>query len=125
MNILVCGGRHFTNVPVLWMWLDEFAAKQIEPGVRLVIDGASDDVAGPYKGADYWAHQWSLARNIPHVRCHAKWDAHGRAAGPIRNAEMIERCKPDCVIAFAGGAGTADMVRKARTAGLPVYEASL
>lgn len=122
MKLLVCGGRNFVDVPKLWNYLDGFAKEQPEPGVRLVIDGASDDVTGPYKGADYWAHQWSLARNIPHVRCHAKWDAEGRAAGPIRNTEMLKRHEPDVVIAFVGGSGTADMVRKAKAAGIKTIE---
>jgi hypothetical protein len=122
VNILVCGGRHFADVPFLWKWLDDFASKQVEPGVRLVIEGASDDVTGPYVGADYWAHQWALARTIPYVRIHAQWKLFGKAAGPLRNNRMLRECEPDCVIAFEGGNGTDDMVRKAKEAGLPVHE---
>jgi hypothetical protein len=33
---------------------------------------------------------------------------HGRAAGPIRNQKMPEE-KPELVVAFPGGRGTADM----------------
>jgi predicted Rossmann-fold nucleotide-binding protein len=29
--------------------------------------------------------------------------------------------RPDAVIAFPGGVGTADMIRKARVAGVPVW----
>lgn len=122
MRLLVCGGRHFADVPALWKFLDEFAKALPEPGIRLVIDGASDDVTGPYVGADYWANQWALARNIPRERFHAKWDSYGRAAGPIRNAEMIERCKPDCVIAFPGHRGTANMIYLTKHAGIKVVE---
>jgi len=52
----------------------------------------------------------------------AKWSKHGRAAGPIRNQEMIDECKPDLVVAFPGGRGTADMVRRAKAAGIRVIE---
>lgn len=106
--------------PQLWRWLDALREETPEPGVRLVIDGASDDVTGPYKGADYWAHQWALARGIPTVRQHAKWDEQGKAAGPIRNGEMIKRHQPDYVMAFAGGRGTNNMVEQAGRAGIVV-----
>lgn len=114
VRLLVCGGREFVDVPKLWRELDNFQKRAREPGVVLVIDGASDDVTGPYMGADYWAHQWALARDIPTVRQHAKWESQGKAAGPIRNQEMLERHKPNCVIAFKGGRGTANMVGLAK-----------
>jgi hypothetical protein len=120
MRLLVCGGRDFKDVPLLWRALDELRASTPEPGIRLVIDGASDDVTGPYKGADYWAHQWALARDIPTIRQHAKWREQGRAAGPIRNGEMLERHKPDRLVAFAGGRGTQNMIEQAGRAGIVV-----
>jgi hypothetical protein len=120
MRLLVCGGRDFIDVPLLWRTLDELRESTPEPGIRLVIDGASDDVTGKYKGADYWAHQWALARNIPTVRQHAKWDEEGRAAGPIRNGVMIERHRPDYVVAFHGGRGTQNMITQAERAGIVV-----
>jgi hypothetical protein len=57
----------------------------------------------------------------------AQWQLHGRAAGPIRNRELLEQAianavahtSPGCltsvlVVAFPGGAGTASLVREAR-----------
>ena len=57
----------------------------------------------------------------------AQWERHGRAAGPIRNRELLDqavaravaRSSPGCltsvlVVAFPGGAGTASLVREAR-----------
>lgn len=119
MNIIVCGGRDFTDVCLLWRTLDELQASTPEPGIRLVIDGASDDVTGPYKGADYWAHQWAMARNLPTVRCHAKWQAEGKAAGPIRNGHMLE-FQPDLLVAFPGGKGTRNMIEQAARAGIVI-----
>lgn len=37
---------------------------------------------------------------------------------------MLEQGKADLLVAFRGGRGTADMVRKAKNAGLPVVEVS-
>lgn len=41
-------------------------------------------------------------------------------AGPIRNRRMLEQGKPDLVVAFPGGAGTANMVRLTEAAALPL-----
>lgn len=43
------------------------------------------------------------------------------SAGLARNQRMLEQCSPSAVIAFPGGRGTADMVRRAEAAGLPVW----
>ena len=121
-RVLVCGGRNFNDVPLIWKTLDALHA---ERHFRLVIDGASDDVTGPYVGADYWAHQWALARlplGVEARRFHAEWKRLGRPAGPIRNTRMIEEGEPDLVVAFAGKKGTANMVAQARAAGIEVIE---
>ncbi len=50
----------------------------------------------------------------------ANWAAHGRAAGPIRNRKMLEEFRPAIVLAFPGGAGTANCVKTARELGILV-----
>jgi hypothetical protein len=52
----------------------------------------------------------------------ADWAKHGRAASPIRNQQMLDEGRPNLVVAFPGGRGTADMVRRARSAGVEVIE---
>ena len=50
----------------------------------------------------------------------AEWKKHGKAAGPIRNRKMLQDGKPDLVLAFPGGRGTANMVELATDAGIRV-----
>jgi len=53
----------------------------------------------------------------------ADWKKHGRAAGPIRNREMVRLAAHLGVaacIAFPGGAGTEDCTKQAVAAGLLV-----
>jgi len=56
----------------------------------------------------------------------ADWKAHGKAAGMIRNKQMLDEGRPDEVCAFYSGPlksnGTKDMVERARSSGLPVRE---
>ncbi len=54
----------------------------------------------------------------------AAWDKYGKAAGPIRNQQMIDEGRPDFVIAFHSNVGqsrgTMDMLCRANKAGLVV-----
>lgn len=54
----------------------------------------------------------------------ADWNKYGKRAGYIRNKQMLEEGKPDIVLAFPGGKGTAMMVRLAKEAGVRVIEVS-
>jgi ABC-type sugar transport system substrate-binding protein len=78
-------------------------------------------INGGCHGADQLARNWAKKFGVTQETYPADW-SKGRIAGPIRNQEMIDRGKPDLVIAFPGGKGTADMVRRAREAGIPVQE---
>lgn len=109
-KVLVCGGRDFNNVPLGWKALDYLHK---EHKFTLVIDGAAN-------GADKLANKWAIHNNIPTAREPADWAKHGKAAGIIRNSVMLEKYEPDLVIAFPGGTGTADMVRRAREAKVTV-----
>ncbi|WP_245576775.1 SLOG family protein [Kaistia adipata] len=82
----------------------------------------SEVISGMATGADTLAAEWAERFGFPLRKFPADWKAHGRAAGPIRNQRMIDEGRPDLVIAFPGGRGTADMVRRAKAAGIEVRE---
>lgn len=111
-RVLVCGGRNYTDQAMLFGALDMEAESR-----RLwrVIQGGAN-------GADKLARMWAYSRKCEMENYPADWDKHGKAAGPIRNQQMIDEGKPTKVFAFAGGRGTADMVRRAKAAGIPVFE---
>jgi SLOG family YspA-like protein len=113
MRILVCGGRDYKNRNGVFEELDRLMA---EHGALTIIEGGAI-------GADTFAGEWTcMQRSSRLVTEHANWEKHGRPAGPIRNQKMIDDHKPNLVVAFAGGRGTADMVLKARSAGIKVIE---
>lgn len=109
-RILVCGGRHFDDGALLERTLNEYT-----DSVRVIIEGGAP-------GADRLARTWAQMRRIEVLTFYAQWKRDGKAAGPIRNKAMLANGRPDLVIAFEGGRGTADMVRQARAAGVPVAE---
>jgi hypothetical protein len=109
---LICGGRDFLDYGMMDRALRNLI---LHPEDAIVIHGAA-------RGADTLAHRWAQCYGAQAIACPADWNAHPRAAGPIRNSSMLADHKPDVVIAFPGGRGTADMVRKARAAGVIVIE---
>lgn len=111
-RLLVCGGRDFNDARLLQDMLDHINGKR---DVVVLISGGA-------RGADHLGELWAHSRGIHTETYEAEWGEHGRAAGPIRNQRMIDDGKPDLVIAFPGGRGTADMVRRARAAGVEVVE---
>ena len=119
MKVLVCGGRNFNDRARVYATLDFLAKEASDVGdtIDTVINGGA-------AGTDFIAQQWANARGVKSVQYRADWSEHGRAAGPIRNQRMLDEGKPDMVIAFPGGRGTADMVRRARAAGVPTKEMS-
>lgn len=115
MKVLVCGGRDFNDALTLGSWLGGIH-KNNGP-ITLLIEGGA-------RGADYMAREFAKWSGIPTQTFEADWTKHGRAAGPIRNQQMLDEGKPDLVVAFEGGDGTRDMVTKARAAGVRVLEAT-
>lgn len=108
MKMLVCGGRDFRNYDLLKTVLSAFH----------VTHGLTEIIHGNAQGADRLAGTWADRHNVPKRVFDADWKAHGKAAGPIRNQQMLDEAKPDFVLAFKGGKGTNDMLRRAEAAGI-------
>ena len=112
MRIIVCGGRNYMNREHLYAWLDKF---HVARKITVVIQGGA-------AGADGLAAMWAHDRDVPCETYLPKYDAYGRRAPLIRNAHMLKDSRPDAVVAFPGGNGTANMVVIARRAGVKVYD---
>jgi hypothetical protein len=97
------------------MWAILHRIEQERGGIAVIIQGGA-------RGADEHARTWAKDRGIPVETYAADWKQYGRAAGPIRNGVMLAESRPDGVVAFPGGSGTADCVRQAKALGLKVWE---
>lgn len=122
MRVLVCGGRDYSDWERFNSVLDEIAGNASPKFGEIVLPPWRVMIHGGSNGADAFAHAWAQATCMKIEVYPADWDTHGKAAGPIRNSKMLSEGKPDLVIAFPGGRGTADMVRKAKAAGVKVIE---
>lgn len=107
MIVLVTGGR--------WYW-DWYTINEV-----LDLIGPSRLIHGGAQGADTMADNWAKRCGLLNVQSYPI--RRPTENGFMRNARML-RDEPtiDLVVAFPGGNGTADMVRRARASGIPVIE---
>jgi hypothetical protein len=105
-RVLVTGGRDFADKTALWAALDAVSPSRI--------------IVGDARGADTLAQEYAKERKIALTIEHASWAIEGVMAGMIRNVRMIERHKPDLVVAAPGGAGTEHCIKNALLRGVKV-----
>lgn len=120
MRVLIYGGRDWNDQTALDGALDHLHA---EHHFTAVINGGQvsrDKATGELFGADWQAAVWAQAHGIPVTYFYPNWQAEGRAAGPIRNARMLNEGRPELGVEFPGGRGTSDMRRKLLAAGIQV-----
>lgn len=110
MTVLVCGDRDWDDRETVRKWL-----KRLPSGTH-VIHGAC-------RGADLQAAEVAEELGFTTQGYPADWEKHGKAAGPLRNREMLD-LKPDMVIAFhknlKKSRGTLDCVLEANRRGIRV-----
>lgn len=109
-RILVCGGRDYDD----YHRMAEVFVDHVYPGDVII--------HGDARGADRLSERVAQPDWVTFERYPADWEKYGKAAGPIRNQQMLDEGRPDYVLAFPGGKGTRDMVERAKKAGIKVVE---
>lgn len=122
-RVLICGDRNWgvatsaRDVVALYQTAVLHNFVESLPSDAIVIEGEA-------RGADRAARGEAETRGLIVLRFPADWQRYGRAAGPIRNQQMLDEGKPTRCVAFhddmENSKGTADMVRRCRKAGVPV-----
>lgn len=132
MRLLVCGSRNLGAESLQFMARTILAAAN--PDLHLVPrftlihgdgpPGSRPGAIGADKLSELAALLSTQGEELSIKRFPAAWKLHGPKAGPLRNQQMLDEGKPDLVLAFhtdpSLGRGTADMVRRARNAGVTV-----
>ncbi len=109
MRVLACGDREWTNSNLIAETLGDLPFDTI--------------IEGEQRGADRLAREFARSWGRHFIPYPANWTRYGRAAGPIRNKQMLDSGKPDLVVAFHNhieeSKGTANMLCQAEDAGVP------
>lgn len=117
MRVLACGDREWKNKELIAEVLGSISFDTL--------------IEGEARGADILAREAIEGFNCYKLGVHnrlilpfpANWDRYGKAAGSIRNAQMLKEGEPDLVVAFHNhiedSKGTGMMLCLAEDAGVP------
>ncbi len=112
--VALTGGKTVTDPDAVWSELDR--ARDRHPDMILL--------HGDAPGVQKIGARWAEANDVAQVLCLPDWKRHPKAA-PYRRNDQIVALQPKELIAFPGTGVIANLVDKAREAGIPVTEASL
>lgn len=94
-KLLVCGSRTINNSEWVFSEIEKYISESNlqYSDIHIIEGGAS--------GVDKIAKQFAQSKNISVIEMVADWKAYGRAAGPIRNEQMVRLCD-QCLILWDG-----------------------
>lgn len=113
MRLIIAGSRHFS---------EGVADRLVTAAMNRIGFMPTVTISGAARGIDQAGERWAIARGVPVERHPADWNAHGRAAGPIRNREMAEVADAALVIWDGSSKGSKNMLATAKKLGLRVFE---
>jgi len=122
MQVLCCGTRRWNDPILIKRWLEQLQVAR-SPITILVGDNREKMPKGII-GADFFIAEIGYELDYDVRVFPALWGTHGRAAGPIRNRQMIQR-QPDLVLAFrcdGESFGTDGVVQMALDQGIPTIQ---
>lgn len=109
MRILCCGDRNWTSISKIRTRLEEYRNTD------------TTIIHGNARGADRLSAQVAMELGLKVLSFPAQWERYGKAAGPIRNQQMLDEGSPELVIAFhndiENSKGTKDMLNRAKVSG--------
>ncbi|MBX9636012.1 MAG: DUF2493 domain-containing protein [Nitrosomonas sp.] len=112
MKLAIVGSRNFTNQKELDDIVDAFVLKHgMLP--ELVVSGGA-------KGADTLAHAWARKHNVSIKIFKPDWKTKGKAAGVLRNTDIVNECTHMIAFPSKDGKGTQDSIKKAQAKGIPI-----
>lgn len=117
MNIIIAGSRKLSpdivdEVISLWMHRLRF---DVETEGHVIFTGDSGY-------ADKAGNNYAERNNWPLRKFPPNWNAYGKSAGPIRNAEMIKDADALILIWDGESRGSANIRELAEQKGIPIYE---
>lgn len=117
MKVIIAGSRSITDYETVDNAINHALMNWRIKTVRAI----NEVISGGANGVDRLGERWARLNNIPIVILYASWAIQGRAAGPIRNQEMVNRA--DALIAVWDGKskGTQDIIDRANKKGIKVY----
>jgi YspA, cpYpsA-related SLOG family len=109
MKVIIAGSRHIK---------DRLGLVRAIAQSRFDI---SEVVSGTATGVDQMGEAWALAHDVKVKQFPADWTKHGKAAGPIRNAEMADYADAAIILWDSQSRGTLNMIKNMHTRDKPYF----
>jgi len=110
--VLVSGGREY----IAWDTVNSVLTEiHKETPIDKIVHGGA-------RGADTLGGKWARENNVLEKIYKPDWNTYGKAAGMVRNQEMLDKESIDLLASFPGGKGTADMKKRAKYKGVEIKE---
>lgn len=110
-KLLISGSRTIRDRAKVFQAIDEMISLTLNGEDVTIIEGGA-------KGVDTLAREFAIERNIPYEEHPADWDKNGRAAGYIRNVEMVKEADVALIIWDGKSKGTAHAMKKCEKKGV-------
>lgn len=117
MRVMICGPRDFWSYFRVYCVVLRLTIEFWDEGYNLII------VQGEAKGVDTFAKRAAHYLGLGVESFPADWKKYGRAAGNVRNDEMLDT-RPDIVVAIGTGRGTQHAIDGAIKRDIPVRRKS-
>ena len=103
-RILICGDRNYKD----WRKVQDYLNTILHTAI--IIHGGA-------RGADSLAGNLATSLKMKIIKFPADWNKYGKAAGVLRNQQMLDEGHPDLVVYFQkdieNSKGTKDMIKRA------------
>lgn len=111
-KIIIAGSRDFNDYKLLKSTMDDLLSEKNKTHKIEIVSGMA-------KGADTLGVLYAKERKYNIIEYRAQWRKYGKAAGMIRNGEMLDVA--DAIVTFWNGMspGTLDVIKKAEARGIP------
>lgn len=123
MKTIIAGSRTITDFSLVERATKDcrFPITEVVSGCQKTRDPVTRKIVG---GVDWLGERWAYRNKISVKLFPANWSELGKAAGPIRNAEMADYADA-LILIHTGSKGSANMLELARAMGLKIYEVKL
>jgi hypothetical protein len=113
MKLIIAGSRSITDYDTVQPEFDR-ALDDMNWTPDLIVSGGAP-------GIDTLGERYGKENEIYIQIFPAKWDEYGKAAGPQRNAQMVEYADKLLAIWDGKSPGTKDIIQKAHTSDMPIW----
>ena len=111
MKVIIAGSRNMPASKYRW----------VARAIDLSGFDVTEVVCGLARGADLLGKRWAEENGIPVALFPADWDKYRKAAGPIRNKQMLDYADALIVFIWEGSRGSENMLAQTRKAGKPCF----